>query len=31
MQEAVLKKQKLLLKDRMEMIVAQYQHKLVHH
>ena len=30
-QEAVLKKQKLRLKDRMEMIVAQYQHKLVHH
>lgn len=30
-QEAVLKKQKLLLKDQMEMIVAQYQHKLVHH
>jgi uncharacterized protein YdcH (DUF465 family) len=30
-QEAVLKKQKLRLKDQMEMIVAQYQHKLVHH
>jgi uncharacterized protein YdcH (DUF465 family) len=30
-QESILKKKKLMLRDRMEMLVSRHQHNLVHH